>query len=315
MPIWGWVCVGLFILSAIVGIVEAIRKSRTTSRVMNDGERVVAHVVVADDKLYVPSNPDAYPGCASANVVFTLDDTLSDEHYAKLEAYAELLRNYTAADSSTEEQTLASLKKATSCTDCTVPVLLPDRLTGGEEVYAASTDVYWKLLSEGCLTQPYIHCKVLVGPGGGVRMVESPPTDWVPSPAATDPTATTSDGQPAGTPAYSRVAMLAAARALYAENYSPKAARKKLLEAGCAEADVDDILDDAWGAHVGAQRSQGFVELVVGALLLAAGIWVTSASYREAEASGGGTYVVTTGLIICGVYGFFRGTVRLIGGR
>lgn len=111
-----------------------------------------------------------------------------------------------------------------------------------------------------------------------------------------------------------RAAMLAVAHATYAENYSRKVARKRLLEAGCPVADVNAVVEEAWQAYVGGQRAQGFVELVVGALMLVAGIWITSATYREAEASGG-SYAVMTGLIVFGAYGFFRGTVRLIGGR
>ena len=88
-----------------------------------------------------------------------------------------------------------------------------------------------------------------------------------------------------------------------------------MLKAGCSESEVDAVVEEAWQAHVGAQRTRGLVELVVGVVMLVAGIGITAATYNAAEEAGGGTYVLTYGLIICGILGLFRGAVRLAGGR
>ncbi len=319
MPIWGWVCVSLVAVVFLYSAAEMIRNSLNSAKVARDGATVVAHVVAADDRLYQPLGPGVYPDYSSVKVVFTLDDTLSDAHYTKLEAYADRLRNYTPADSSKVERTLASVKKPHI--PCPRPLRLPDRLTNGEEVYAASVDAYWNLLPEGRLTRPYIHCKVLVGPGGGVRMVQSPPTDWVPPPAGPGGAR---PGAEAGTPgrssaaveavvgpASSRVDLIDAARSMYAEKYSRKYARRKLLAAGHPDVEVDSVVEEAWRTHVGQMRVGGFVSLGVGAMMLVAGAGITIAGMQAAEAQGGGRFYVMTGLIVCGFIGIGRGLVRL----
>ncbi|MGL6074252.1 MAG: hypothetical protein ACRC8S_08830 [Fimbriiglobus sp.] len=311
MPIWGWVCVGLFWLFVVYTIFAAIREALTKSKVRSKGITVVAHIIAADDKLYTPRlNPDdKHPNSASATVVFTLDDTLSDERYTKLETYAETLRNYTAADSSTGEYDITLLKNPSM--PCPRPLRLNDRITGGEEVYAASVDVFCKFLPGGVLTQRYIHCKALVG--AGIVMIESPPTDWVPpSNGFVDSVTATSSG---GTPTPSRPAFHLAAMAVYDANFSQKTARKTLLELGCSEDDVDAIVNEAWREYISSQRKKGLMQDLIGFAMFLAGIGLTVMTYRQAEASGGGSYVVMTGLILVGAWNAFRGAVRSIGGR
>jgi hypothetical protein len=308
MPIWGWVLVALFAIGLVITLVEMVQKARVAARVKREGVTVVAHVIATEDKLYLGVDPNLYPGVSPATVVFTLDATLSNVRYAKLEGYAKALREYTAANASAPERALADLKNASA--KCLTPVRLPDRLTGGEEVYAASVEVNWKDLTNGRLAHPYIHCKAVVGPGGGVLMIASPPTDWVPAAnvvarAGAATAAPGAEAEPSGVPAQARAVYSATARALFAEKVTRKEAKAKLREAGCPETELQGIIDEAWQANRAAQRAQGAIELGLGLVMLAVGIGITVAS---TSADGGG--VVMTGLIAVGSLVAFRGMLR-----
>jgi len=71
---------------------------------------------------------------------------------------------------------------------------------------------------------------------------------------------------------------------------------------------VDEAVSRDAPAAAAALRGKAVWSLVIGALLLVAGLAISAATYAYAVARpGGGTYVVTIGLIVFGVLGIARG--------
>ena len=106
--------------------------------------------------------------------------------------------------------------------------------------------------------------------------------------------------------------MIAKARAIYAEKYSRKVARKRLLEGGCPEPEVDAVVEEAWVSHTTAQRQQAISELSFAATAIAVAIGIC---VYESNRGGSPEPGYLIGIGLCAVYGSLRGTVRLLGAR
>jgi hypothetical protein len=123
------------------------------------GRPVKAWVVFANEALYGENFASAaWP----AQVVFTTDPGVKKPSELLTRLAAEL-REFEAEDGADEEeQIIASVVR--SQIGYYTPLRVPDRLTGGAVVYTVSVSVPCDLLPSRKLTEPYVHCRVLVDP-------------------------------------------------------------------------------------------------------------------------------------------------------
>ncbi len=156
MPIWGWVCVGLVAL-VVLGLALIIwSEGQREKRLQRDGQTVVARVILANPSVY-----DEKPaGFEFAFLLFTRDADPSEEHLAFLAQVAEDLEGFEPDEDDEDEKKLAWALETQRTMGAVVRV--PDRVTGGREVYFATTPVTRRLLPDGRLTLEYIFLRAIL---------------------------------------------------------------------------------------------------------------------------------------------------------
>jgi hypothetical protein len=105
--------------------------------------------------------------------VFTRTNDASDEHLAFLREVSERLKESTPNRDDPDEQKIGwSLETQRTVGDA---YRVPDRLTGGREVYFATPVVKRRMLPEGKLTRDHLYLRVLIdGEHRDVSMTEYP---------------------------------------------------------------------------------------------------------------------------------------------
>jgi hypothetical protein len=176
MPIWGWVCVGLIGLVAVaVGLFYVfvlLPYERAQERLTRDGQTVVARILFANPSLYDTNPPAAFE---AAFVVFTRDNDTSAQHLAYLEQVCERLQEFVPDEDGDDDEQTIGRALATQRTVGEDALRLPDRVTGGREVYFSTPNVKRRMLPEGKLTLDYIYLRVLIDDEHrDVSMVEYP---------------------------------------------------------------------------------------------------------------------------------------------
>src|SRR5262249_3940800 len=133
MPIWGWVCAGLTVAAAAVAV-ALMRFSRQQDRLMREGQTVVARILFAHPYLYDADDSSTF---SAAFVVFTMDDDNSEEHLEALAEICERLEGFRPRrDGDADEQKIGRALSR-QITVGQTPLRLPDRITGGRDVYFA----------------------------------------------------------------------------------------------------------------------------------------------------------------------------------
>jgi hypothetical protein len=155
MPIWGWVCVGLVALVAVGLALIMVWDAKNEALLKREGITVVARVILA--------NPSAYEekrtGFEFAFVLFTRDADESDEHLAFLAEIQEKLDGFEARGGREDEKKLAwALETQRTIGDV---IRIPDRVTGGREVYFTTVPIRRQHLPDGYLTREYICLRVI----------------------------------------------------------------------------------------------------------------------------------------------------------
>jgi hypothetical protein len=172
MPTWGWICIGLVLAPLLLITVWVIQFNQQQKRLMRDGERVVARILLAHPCLY---DPDDFKTFSAAFVVFTLDDDNSEEHLAYLEKICNRLEDFKPKRNGDEDEQKIGKALSQQITVGEVPLRLPDRITKGEEVYFATPNVHRRMLPVGKLTLDYIYLMVLIdGDFRNLAMIEYP---------------------------------------------------------------------------------------------------------------------------------------------
>jgi hypothetical protein len=138
-------------------------------RLQRDGQTVVARIILANTSLY-----DAKPAAFEfAFVVFTRDADTSERHLAFLGEIAENLKTFEPEESDPDEKKLAWALETQRTIGAVVRI--PDRVTGGREVYFTSTPVKRRMLPDGKLTREYLFLRVILdGTHRDASMVEYP---------------------------------------------------------------------------------------------------------------------------------------------
>ena len=310
MPIWGWVCCGLVALVVVFGIGNLVREAIQRRRYARHADEMAGWIVHADTHLSAPDRFD--DGTALVIVNFDSQPGELDSDTGWLAArVAELKRRVPRTN---DEKTIVEFLRGTGYQSSERP-LLPASFTSGRPVYLLRVQIKRSWLPDKILARPFVRCLLSRDkPGTQTLMAPYRPSDvdfQLPDEPATN-------DLPAPPPPPSsdelRPAFVTAARTAYSGGYSRKYARKKLIEAGCSEASVDSVVEEAWQQYVGEQRQTGLVQVGCGVLLLVVGIGITVAVAQQV-AEGGGTYVIMTGAIVVGAWNLFRGTIRVIGGR
>lgn len=172
MPFWGWVCVGLVGLAVVViGLAYLfliVPYEREQKRLMQDGITVVGRIILANTSLY-DTTPAAFE---FVFLVFTRDNDPSERHLAFLGQVAENLKSFEPDDDPDEKKLAWALETQRTIGDV---VRIPDRVTGGREVYFTTTSVKRRMLPDGKLTREYLYLRVI--PEGKHRassMIEYP---------------------------------------------------------------------------------------------------------------------------------------------
>jgi hypothetical protein len=169
MPIWGWVCIGLFVAAVLGVAVLAWLGAKQATRFREFGKTVVARIILANPSLYEKKSQ----GFEFAFLLFTRDNDPSEEHLAFLAEVATNLRGFAPDETSPEEKKLAWSLETQRTTGAVVRV--PDRVTGGREVYFATTSVLRRMLPGGMLTREYLCLRVILdGDSREVTMTEYP---------------------------------------------------------------------------------------------------------------------------------------------
>jgi hypothetical protein len=101
---------------------------------------------------------------------------------------------------------------------------------------------------------------------------------------------------------------------LKAQKLSDSAVKQQLMSKGLTEKAVDTLLKQYYQAHSAALRRAGLIDLVVGAVVCAAGIGFTALTFQLAEGMGATRFVVAWGAILFGAAQVLRGIVRLFRG-
>jgi hypothetical protein len=173
MPIWGWVCLGLVGLAvAAVGLFYVflvVPHNREQGRLTRDGQTVVARIILANPSLY-----DLKPATFEfAFLVFTRDADPSERHLAFLGRVAASLQRFEPDETDPDEKKLAwALQTQRTIGDV---VRIPDRVTGGREVYFTTTPVKRRMLPDGKLTREYLYLRVIPeGRHRAASMIEYP---------------------------------------------------------------------------------------------------------------------------------------------
>lgn len=168
MPIWGWVCVGLVAVVALGLTLIVWIEGKREKRLLRDGRTVVGRVILANTSVY-----DTKPaGFEFAFVLFTRDADTSERHLAFLGEIAEKLKGFEPDDTDPDEKKLAWSLETQRTIGAVVRV--PERVTGGREVYFTSTPVKRRMLPEGKLTRDYICLRVILDGDRDASMVEYP---------------------------------------------------------------------------------------------------------------------------------------------
>ncbi len=173
MPIWGWVCVGLGVgVVAVVALGLTLiiwSEGRREKRLQRDGQTVVARIILANPSLY----DTKAAGFEFAFLIFTRDADPSERHLAFLQQIAEELEGFEPDETDPDEKKLAwALETQRTIGDV---VRIPDRVTGGREVYFATTPVKRRMLPDGKLTREYLYLRVILeGRNRDVSMIEYP---------------------------------------------------------------------------------------------------------------------------------------------
>ncbi len=173
MPIWVWVCIGLVGLAvAAVGLIYVflvMPYEREQRRLMQDGQTVVARIILANPSLY-----DTTPaGFEFAFLVFTRDADPSERHLAFLGQIAENLKGFEPDETGPDEKKLTwALETQRTIGDV---VRIPDRVTGGRKVFFTTTPVKRRMLPDGRLTREYLYLRVIPeGRHRAASMIEYP---------------------------------------------------------------------------------------------------------------------------------------------
>ena len=169
MPIWGWVCVGLVAVVALGLTLIVWSEGRREKRLQRDGQTVVARIILANPSLYDTNAA----GFEFAFLIFTREADPSERHLNFLGQIAERLEGFEPDESEPDEKKLAwALETQRTMGDV---VRIPDRVTGGREVYFATTPVKRRFLPEGKLTRDYLYLRVILKGGNReVSMIEYP---------------------------------------------------------------------------------------------------------------------------------------------
>lgn len=172
---WMWIIGGIVVLLILIVIGVVVFEQgykKETARIMEEGEKVLCWLVVANDNLYEPIDEGNASAYSFAQVVFTFDDSIKDLHET-LEEWSENLKSYKPPKNPNDDERIIGQVMRTHIPYFR-PLRLPKKITGGIKGYTVSVHVFWGLLPEGYITRPYIYCKVLLGSGGGARMVHYP---------------------------------------------------------------------------------------------------------------------------------------------
>ena len=172
MPIWGWVGVGLAALAVVAVALLVLWGLALDAYLTANGEDEVAWVMMAHVSAYRGRMRNGL-NYSYAQVVFTPDGDTSDEHLALLKGYGDSLRTFRPAKNAGFDQRMLGQVFRDEVPYFT-PTRLPDRLTGGAEVYTASIKLYWNLFPLGRLTEPYVYCTAVVEKHRGIRMTAYP---------------------------------------------------------------------------------------------------------------------------------------------
>jgi hypothetical protein len=172
MPIWGWVCIGLT-AAAVAFVAFALWQfGRQQERLTRDGRTVVARVLFAHPCLYDAADRSTF---SAAFVVFTLDDDNSPAHLAYLAGVCERLEGFRPGRNADADEQKIGRALSQQITVGQTPLRLPNRVTGGREVYFATPNVMRRMLPEGMLTEEYIYLKVLIdGDYRDLAMIDYP---------------------------------------------------------------------------------------------------------------------------------------------
>lgn len=173
MPIWGWVCVGLVGLAVVaLGLLYVfviMPYGREQKRLKADGQTVVARIILA--------NPGAYEATSTgfefAFLVFTRDADPSGPHLEFLSRIEENLKGFEPDETDPDEKKLAwALETQRTIADV---LRIPNRVTGGREVYFATTPIKRQMLPEGKVTRAYLYLRVILeGEHRAASMIEYP---------------------------------------------------------------------------------------------------------------------------------------------
>lgn len=312
MPIWGWVCLGLTLLTIALVVFAIIDKGVQERRYEREAEEVIGWLVSADPALH-SSGWDDKP----VQVLVALDGQTAVPDFAVAKLAIRFAGLKKRQPENSDEAAVAKVVQSEEY----LPFrwfLIPPKLTGGRVVYLLHVMIERSRLSGGVLRQSFIRCRILRNQPNTKVIVENyrPLDESIQIPEnLPDDVPVDANATPESLPVAARPAMMDVALAMYADRYSRKYVRKKLIEAQYPEEHVDSVVEQAWRVYMRGQRMNGLIQAVIGGVLLAIGVGITVASVQAAEEKGGGTYVLMTGLILTGVWNLFRGTLRLIGGR
>ncbi len=174
MPIWGWICVGLVVLLVLAVaafyLVVILPYNRMKKRLDRDGQTVVGRVTLANPSVYEPGSPLSFE---FAFVVFTRENDPSEQHLTFLTDIGRRLKGFVPDMSDPDQIKLArALERQKTFDDV---LRIPDRVTGGREVFFTCIGISRRLLPDGKLTREYIHLRVLVdGPHRDATMAAYP---------------------------------------------------------------------------------------------------------------------------------------------
>jgi hypothetical protein len=143
--------------------------AKREKRLQRDGQTVVARIILANPSLYETKSQ----GFEFAFLLFTRDADPSEQHLAFLGGVAENLQGFEPDETDPAEKKLAwALQTQRTIGDI---VRVPDRVTGGREVYFATTNVFRRMLPDGKLTREYLCLRVILdGKHQDASMVEYP---------------------------------------------------------------------------------------------------------------------------------------------
>jgi hypothetical protein len=163
MPAWIWAAAGVVALAgvavALFFVVIVWPGDRKQKRLDQQGQTVVARILMAHQSLYEPKPTAIFEGAA---VVFTRDNDVSDRHLAFLREVCERLEDFEAdVDGDADEKAISKVL-ATQTSTGKEALRIPPRLTNGREVYLSTLVILRRFLPERRLTREYIYLRVLI---------------------------------------------------------------------------------------------------------------------------------------------------------